>query len=373
MTPSKVSVFIPVYRESDLLRPLLSALINDPYGEKEIFVIVDEPTVKSREISRDFHDPSIHFIFNGERMGKANVLNEAVSMSDGDILLFLDGDVVIPEDVDGSFLGRVVEAMVGSDIVELKKRIIRDSLLARLVYYDYLSFNSSNLLFSNLIGRCLGLNGAAFAIRREVFERLGGFRRVISEDLDIGTRSFIMGYRFSFLEDVEVLVKVSSSWGQWLNQRKRWGIGAALWLKEYLREILRNLKRYPKVLLPSLLLILPSLPLFAVSILIPNELYLKVLSLSLIVLATKGSGFLFPPIIFTSSIIALKNAVAVMLNFSSYLLIFYLFARKLNYPFKPLDFTLFYFIYSPIWLFIIIFSIVMVYFRRGQVKVDWKI
>ena len=45
----KVSVFIPVYRESPFLESLLDSLVNDPYEYKEIHVVIDEPTDKRIE------------------------------------------------------------------------------------------------------------------------------------------------------------------------------------------------------------------------------------------------------------------------------------------------------------------------------------
>ena len=45
-----VGVFIPVYKESEQLEPLLQVLLADPYMNKEIIVCVDEPTEKTEVI-----------------------------------------------------------------------------------------------------------------------------------------------------------------------------------------------------------------------------------------------------------------------------------------------------------------------------------
>ena len=369
--PPKISTFIPVYRESELLEPLLNQLLGDSYGLKEIFVIIDEPTDRSLDTIKKF-ETSVNFILNGDRKGKVNVLNEAVEKSDGEILLFLDSDVFIPSN-QGSFLQTIYEEMENAEIIEVKKKIIRDSLLARSVHYDYLSFNSSNLMFSRMLGKCLGLNGAAFAIKRETFDYLGGFRRAISEDLDIGTRAFIKECKFKFVDRAEVYIKVSPSWRQWFNQRKRWGVGAGLWFRDHFRDLLSSVRKYPKVLLPTMLLILPSLPLFIINMLIPEELYPKFLSILLLVLATKGASFFYPPLLLASSVTFLRNAVTAILSFGAYLFTFYSFARKLSCTFEPLSFAFFYFVYSPIWLFILVLSLIKVYLKSGSIDVNWKV
>jgi len=330
------SIFIPVYRESDLLKPLLERLLADPYKEKEIFVVIDEPTAKSLSIVREFSG-SVYFVWNGKRKGKANVLNEIVTKSTGEILFFLDSDTLIDES-SNSFLQRIAEEMADADIVEMKKRVIRDSFLARIISYDYLGFNFTNWFFSHKLGRCLGLNGAAFAIRREAFESLGGFKRVIVEDLDIATRSFIKGLRYKFLKDISVSVK-----------------------------------SHPGVLLPSLLFIFPSLPFFLFTLFMPDELYIKALYVSMLVLSTQAS-LLLPPIAFTSTSFAFMRNLFVMIgSIGAYSTVFYIIARKLGFIFNPMEFVIFYIVYSPLWLFIIIASLVKVYTGLKNLDVNWKV
>jgi len=371
-TQKRISIFIPVYRESDLLEPLLRSLLDDPYGEKEIFIVIDEPTPRSLEIASKFsEDDRIHFTFNGYRKGKANVLNQVVDSSKGEIFLFLDADTII----DGggeSFLKIISREMEDADIIEVKKDVIRDSLIAKVVSYDYLSFNLANFYFSRKIGRCLGVNGAAFAIRRETFRALGGFRRVICEDLDIATRSFAKNMRFKFLDNVKVYTKVPSSWKEWFNQRKRWGIGAAFWFKEHF-SLLKNIARkYPKVIIPSLLFIFPALPLILINLFVPDELSLKILYVSMILLSTK-TNILIPPAALTSTTLpALRNFLTIIGGLATYSTVFYFAARKLRFHFNLLEFAAFYFIAAPLWLLIVIASLVRVYTKPDGIKIDWK-
>jgi cellulose synthase/poly-beta-1,6-N-acetylglucosamine synthase-like glycosyltransferase len=369
--PPTFSIFIPVHRESDLLKPLLERLIADPYEGKEIFVVVDEPTNRSLSIVRDFSG-SVYFIWNGERKGKANVLNEIATKSTGDVLLFLDSDIVIDEGPK-SFLQRIAKEIADADIVEMKKKVIRDSFIARVVSYDYLSFSFTSWFFSRKLGRCLGLNGAAFAIRREAFEELGGFRRVIVEDLDIATRAFLKGLRYKYVNDISISTRAPSSWKGWFEQRKRWGIGSALWLKEYFRNILKIVKDHPDVLLPSLLFIFPSLPFFLFTLLMPDDLYIKAFYVSMLVLSTQAS-LLLPPIAFTSTSLAfVKNLFLMVGSIGAYFAVFYMIARKLEFIFNPGEFVIFYIIYSPLWLFIIIASLIKVYMGLKNLDLDWKV
>jgi len=367
----RVSVFIPVYRESPFLEPLLDSLVNDPYEDKEIHVVIDEPTDRSIETSRRFSE-YVHFIFNGERKGKANVLNELAKHATGDIFLFLDSDVII-KDGDGSFIGAVVEEMEDADIIEIKKNVIRDSFVAKITSYDYLSFSLSNWYISKKIGKCLGINGAAFAIRRETFESLGGFRRVICEDLDIAARSFIRGARFKFVDKIAVSTKAPSTFKEWFNQRKRWGIGTAYWFKEYFNLLKSVVREYPSIVLPVLLFLFPALPPLLTNIFLPDEPFIKMFFISLILLSARTSIFL-PPAAFTSTTLStLRNFLVMIGSLSAYSILFYLIARKFQFCFNPLEFSAFYFVLAPMWLLIIIASIIKVYVKPESVNIDWKV
>ena len=336
MKKQKISILIPVYRESELLEPLLKSLIADFYQPKEVLCIIDDPTEKSLKIV-DIMKDEIKFILNGHRKGKVNVLNEASKILDGDIILFLDSDVKITDN-SYDFLEKIVEEMEETDLLDIKKKVLRDSFLAKITYYHYLCSNITNWLFSKRLKKCLVFNGAAFAIRRELFEKLGGFQRVVSEDLDLGIRSFLENYRFKHTEEVEVFTAVPSTWKQWYIQRKRWGIGIALWIKNYYKDLAKTTVKFPKTIIPALFIVSPPLTLFLAALFFMNISYLMFFFVGF------GVPFIF----------------------------YYFAARKFNYTFNPIEFALFYIILSPLWLLIIIASLIKVLIQPQKFKIDWK-
>jgi len=371
MMSHKISVFIPVYRESVLLEPLLAKLLNDPYRNREIFVVIDEPTERSVEVSRRFSG-SVRFIFNGRRRGKANVLNKITKQASGDIYLFLDSDTLI--DGNGkSFLETIAKEMEDSDLVEIKKGVIRDSFIAKVTSYDYLSFNLTSWFFSRKIGKCLGVNGAAFAIKKETFDSLGGFRKVICEDLDIATRSFIKGARFKFIDKVAAYTKAPSSLKEWFNQRKRWGVGSAFWIKEHFNLLKRVLREHPEVVMLSLLSIFPALPLFLANLFVPDDLSIKMIYISLILLSTKTSILLPPTALTSTTISTLRNLLIMIGSLATYSTTFFFIAKRFQLPFNPLEFIIYYFTLAPLWLLIIITSLIRIQIKWKNLKIDWKV
>jgi glycosyltransferase involved in cell wall biosynthesis len=113
----KVSVVIPVYENSDLLEELLEELTNDSYENKEIFVTIDNPNEKSLEVARKYGD-KVNFTLNEQRRGKVDALNNAVKISEGEILVFLDSDVKLDSK---EFIAVIEREMEGVDILDIKK------------------------------------------------------------------------------------------------------------------------------------------------------------------------------------------------------------------------------------------------------------
>ncbi len=364
----RVGVFVPVYQESEQLEPLLNSLIADPYPEKEIVVCVDEPTEETRALINGIH--TVKWRVSEERQGKVNALNAAVAENPCDVIVLLDSDVEVRQD---GFIDRVVREMDDFDLIEIKKKIIRDSFVARIVNYDYLSANFTNFIFSKYLGRCLGFNGSAFAIKWTAWGKLNGFGKEICEDLDMATRTYIEGLRFGYAEATEVYNKVSPRWSDWVKQRRRWATGQANWLTHRYRMLLKSIVDHPKVLFAALLIIFPSLPLFAATFAFPDTIYVNLVSFAFLLFAGKQLIFIPPIVAMLMGVATLKAFSAFIIVFFSFSLIYYYFARRLGYAFNILEFAFFFIVYNPLWLTISIATLFRVIIWRNGFKLDWKI
>jgi len=371
----EISVIIPVYRESKLLPKVLSTLLKQKINPNlyEIIVIIDEPTEYSLNLLKKY-EKKVKFIVNRKRIGKANALNEAVKHSSGSILLFLDSDVILPDDKD--YLRKVMEEMEDADILDIKKEVIKNSFLSTMTYYEYVGFNLGSWFVSKFIGKCPGVNGSAFAIKREVLTSLKGFRRVVTEDLDVAIRAFLKNYRFKYSKRVKVYNSVHSNWKNWFTQRKRWSIGCALWFKEWCRDLLKICAKQPQIFIPGLFFLFPSIMLILLYFFIPNLLVHKILSLIFLLLAVK-LNFMFPVLWFsTISMNFIKSSLASLLSFLSFSIIFFILSKKLDFNFKLHEFFVYYFFYSLLGLFIMIVALISVFFferKAAKMISDWKV
>ena len=360
-----MTVLVPVYKGSKHLDGLLKALERDPYPDKEVIISVDAPTDETRALESAY--PWVRFRWSEKRRGKVNALNEEIAKSHGDYLLFIDSDIKITE---AGFLGKVAEALRDNELVDIKKVIIRDSLMAKLVSYEYLSGSLTSYIFDTLNGSCPQLNGACFAIRRTTFERLGGFNRVLYEDLDLAFRAFQSSVSYSFADDIVVMNAVDPKIESWLRQRRRWGIGLVKWIKDNLKGLLMGVHRDPFVFLAAFFVLSPSSLLIAAILLFSADSFANISSLGILL---SSYGLYRIPSFFPGQITILKTIAMMFASYLSSSIVFFVAARRLNYKFNPLEFMLYFFLYYPIWFSIILLSIVRVLLKKEPSELDWKV
>ncbi|MEM3579370.1 MAG: glycosyltransferase family 2 protein [Candidatus Bathyarchaeia archaeon] len=366
---SKISVFIPVYEGSSLLESLLEKLTSDGGVAKEIFVCIDKPNEESLKIVERFRGKAC-FLLSSERRGKVEALNSAVKLSSGNIFVFLDADVEIGDCAD--FWQTVRATMKEADIVDFKKKIIRDSFISRMVNYEYTGSNFASYLFSKLVGKCFGVGGTAFAIRREAFEEVGGFSKVVSEDLDLAVKAFLRNKSYKYEDRVEVHTKAPSNLRSWLSQRKRWGIGTGLWIKEHWRKLVAYIAKYPHVALPCAVMIFPTLIPLLLGYVCSALLKVQFHNLVPAVLAAQ-LNFSLPPVVSESLLsIFFTCLMNFFLGFLAFAVVFFIVSRKLGFHFNVAEFLAYYFVYQPISALVLFIGILRAFASQNH-KLDWKV
>jgi cellulose synthase/poly-beta-1,6-N-acetylglucosamine synthase-like glycosyltransferase len=339
---------------------------------KEIFVTVDEPTEEFSEEIKRLDAEEIKLVVNDERRGKANALNDAVKSSSGKVLLFLDSDIQITPDPD--FLKKIIMEMQMADVLDIKKRVKKEkSFLSKMAYYDYFTYNVSAWLSSKYMKQCPAVNGAAFAIKRETFEKLGGFHKVVAEDIDLSTRAFLQDYTCAYAADVEVKNVVYGDWERWFRQRRRWAIGQALWAVDWYRDLAKKFVKKPQVFLPGLFFLYPSIAIFFASAVMPSHwMYSSLLFFSLF-LSMKFNIMLPVFLVSLGTASLLKIAIISLSGFALTALTFYGLSRKLGFrEMKLHEFFVYYFFYSTIWITLQAIGFVQVIVFRRKSGPGWK-
>lgn len=264
--------------------------------------------------------------------------------------------------------------MQHTDILDIKKRVVKDkSFLSKMAYYEYLTFNISSWLSSRYLHKCPAVNGAAFAIKREMFEKVNGFRTVVAEDIDLATRAFLEESSFAYTTDVEVKNEVHGDWRKWLTQRRRWSIGQALWLVDWYKQLGKRFIKKPQVFLPSIFFLYPSVVVFFLTAVIPSFwMYNSLLVFSLF-LSVKFNIALPLFLLSLGTADVIKVLIISMSGFAFTAAVFYGFARKLGFrEVKLHELFVYYFFYSSVWMILIVIGHFQVIFLGKKAGPGWK-
>lgn len=197
----RISVVMPVYNAERLLGECLAAVAASTFRDYEVVVVDDSSTDRSREIAAA-HGARV--VPSGGRLGPGRARNKGVEHARGDIVFFIDSDVVIRPDT----LTRLVAAfdrdqgVAGLMAVQSPTMRFRNlcSVYKNLwMYYTYVRRAGEDVpLFYT----------TAAAIRRDVFIESGGFDvNYVDpniEDTDYGQKLASQGHRIQILPDLEV-------------------------------------------------------------------------------------------------------------------------------------------------------------------------
>ena len=362
-----VSIIIPVYKNPHLLEDLVKRLGSQISEKGEIIIIADEPNQETLKILKRY-DSDIKCFINKKREGKVHALNFGAKKARGNILLFLDADVKIEDD---RFVEKVVEEIEDASILKVKIKIIANSLLSRLVSIDYYNMYLSSKL-SSRFNTQFGLNGICFAIKREVFFKLNGFRKTITEDVDFGMRASVADINVKHSNNLELYTQSPSTWKEWYKQRKRWAIGGSICVLDHLKYILLK----PKIWIPILIMAYPSIIYILIATALPDYIIYKLISLVLSFLVFALPVSIISPILFTFSvgIVIAKAAFLAFITFVIWSAIILFGYKKLRWGnIKLYDLPIYYFIYSMMWLlisYLYFIKVCMARIRKKEIKLE---
>ena len=98
MSDPLVSVIVPLYNYRNYIRDCIQSIKNQDYLNYELFVIDDCSTDDSYEVVKSFQNEKIKVIKLDVNRGYSTAKNEAIIMSQGDLITCLDADDMMTKD-----------------------------------------------------------------------------------------------------------------------------------------------------------------------------------------------------------------------------------------------------------------------------------
>jgi GT2 family glycosyltransferase len=223
-----VAVVIPSWNSAGLLPRCLDSLA-DQGAELELMVVDNGSSDGSVELLRERGVPHVALPKN---VGFAAAVNRGAARTAAPLLMALNADTAL----EPGAVGRLAEALADDSglggvqprILQLEPGTEGDVDRARL-YSRGMALSADGRAFEEGAGEgqdhrsaiareIFGVCGAACLLRREMFERLGGYDEryfAFYEDVDLNVRARIAGWRFAYVPEAVV-----------------WHVGNASWLAE---------------------------------------------------------------------------------------------------------------------------------------------
>ena len=203
-----ISVVVVAYRAGDSLLRCLRSL--EPAGDLEL-IVVDNGS-ESDEIERAAQLENVRVLAPGRNVGFAAGCNLGAAEATGDVLVFLNPDTVVGSGALPA-LGRTLDdRSIGIAMARLRL-LDRPELLnsgGTVVHVSGLAWAGRYGEPAETIREVEDVaapSGAAMAIRRELFEELGGFTEELFmylEDTELGWRARLHGLRVAVVPSADV-------------------------------------------------------------------------------------------------------------------------------------------------------------------------
>jgi cellulose synthase/poly-beta-1,6-N-acetylglucosamine synthase-like glycosyltransferase len=229
-----LTVQLPLFNEPNVAARLVDAVAAIDYpGALDIQVLddsTDETTaiVAARVAELRERGVSIAHIRRPNREGyKAGALAHGMTLSAAELFAVFDADFVPPRDVLVRVVPHFADARVGMVQARWTHLNRERSLLTRVqaLFLDaHFAVESAARHFG---GRFFNFNGTAGVWRRVAIEEAGGWSSsTLTEDLDLSYRAQLAGWRFVFLNDVEVPAELPAALSGFQQQQHRWAKGS---------------------------------------------------------------------------------------------------------------------------------------------------
>lgn len=221
-----LSVGIPAYNEGANINRLIHSVFEQNrsnfYLEK-IYVVSDgseDDTVEKVKLLSKKHS-NLQIYSDGIRKGKAARLNEIYRRNKSELLLTLDGDVMLgTQDTISLLVGRMMKEkrlnVVAGNLIPLKPRAFK----AQIIYQNHIMWNSIRYAIGKT-NHISNLYGSVSLLRSQFAKKVSYPTNLTGDEEFLYLKSYKNG-GFDFVKDAIVFYKTPKSFAEFSNQGRRY-------------------------------------------------------------------------------------------------------------------------------------------------------
>ena len=201
------SVIIQVYNRPDEVRELLESLSKQTLKDFEVLLIEDGSVNRCDTVAQEFDKDLNICYFYKENSGRSLTRNYGMERASGEYLIFFDSDCIIPERY-----FEIVKARLEEDYVDCfggpDAAHTSFSNLQKAISYSMTSFFTTG----GIRGGKKGMEKFTprtfnMGFSKEVYKRVGGFKDMFGEDIDLSLRIQKAGFHTVLIRDAFVYHK----------------------------------------------------------------------------------------------------------------------------------------------------------------------
>ncbi len=223
------TILCPLYRESEVLPDFVANIskLEWPKNKLEVLLLLEEDDHKTIETARSLNLPKYFRILvvpHSYPKTKPKACNYGLAHAKGEFLVIYDAeDKPEPFQLKKAFLGfDSSHEKIACLQAKLNYFNPNHNLLTRLFTAEYSLWFDMILPGLQSIATSIPLGGTSNHFRTKLLKDLKGWDAFnVTEDADLGTRLFKLGYRTAIIDSI-TLEEANSHLGNWLRQRSRW-------------------------------------------------------------------------------------------------------------------------------------------------------
>ena len=203
----RFSVIVPVYNRIDEVDDLLKSLSEQSCKDFEAVIVEDGSSQPCKDVISKYADKVDVKYYYKENEGRSIARNYGLDRATGDYFIFFDSDCVIPPDyfktLSAALDRNPVDCFGGPDAAHKSF-----STTQKAINYSMTSFlttggiRGGKVQLEKFVPRTFNMGYS-----RKVWEKVGGFREMFSEDIDMSTRIRQAGFSIGLIREAFVYHK----------------------------------------------------------------------------------------------------------------------------------------------------------------------
>lgn len=203
----RFSVIVPVYNRVDEINDLLESLSAQTCRDFEVIIVEDGSTEPCGDLVRSFAGKVDVRYFYKPNEGRSIARNYGIDRSSGDYLVFFDSDCVIPRDyfaiLSAELDRQPLDCFGGPDAAHESFTPVQKAIsFAMTSFLTTGGIRGGKVQMEKFVPRSFNMGYS-----RNVYDTVGGFREMFSEDIDMSTRIRQAGFSIGLIHPAHVFHK----------------------------------------------------------------------------------------------------------------------------------------------------------------------